>query len=83
MTKVFEGHESLTRGDLGVVMGLNKPVTTWKAEKVIAEVFGAEACILVRGAGSAAIRFGIHSMMRPGDRILVHRAPIPRRPLSK
>ena len=27
MTKVFEGHESLTRGDLGVVMGLNKPAT--------------------------------------------------------
>lgn len=76
MTKVFEGHESLTRGDLGVVMGLNKPVTTWKAEKVIADVFGAEACILVRGAGSAAIRFGLHSMMRSGDRILVHRAPI-------
>lgn len=76
MTKVFEGHESLTRGDLGVIMGLNKPVTTWKAEKVIAEVFGAEACILVRGAGSAAIRFGLHSMMRSGDRILVHRAPI-------
>lgn len=76
MTKVFEGHESLTRGDLGVVMGLNKPVTTWKAEKVIADVFGAEACILVRGAGSAAIRFGLHSMMRSGDRILVHRAPV-------
>lgn len=76
ITKVFEGHESLTRGDLGVVMGINMPVTTRKAEKVIAEVFGAEACILVRGAGSAAIRFGLHSMMGPGDRLLVHRAPI-------
>ena len=76
ITKVFEGHESLTRGDLGVVMGINMPVTTRKAEMVIAEVFGAEACILVRGAGSAAIRFGLHSMMRPGGRLLVHRAPI-------
>ena len=57
-------------------MGINMPVTTRKAEMVIAEVFGAEACILVRGAGSAAIRFGLHSMMRPGGRLLVHRAPI-------
>ena len=34
ITKEFEGHEILTRGDLGVVMGLNKPVTTAKAETV-------------------------------------------------
>lgn len=26
--RAFQGHESLTRGDLGVVPGLNKPVTT-------------------------------------------------------
>ena len=47
ITKEFEGHEILTRGDLGVVMGLNKPVTTAKAEKVIARIFDAEACVLV------------------------------------
>lgn len=76
ITKEFEGHEMLTRGDLGVVMGLNKPATTAKAERVIAAVFGAEACVLVRGAGSGAIRFGLHTMLRAGDQILVHQAPI-------
>ena len=64
MTKEFEGHESLSRGDLGVVRGLNKPITTAEAEKVIARIFDAEACVLVRGAGSAAIRFGLHTMLR-------------------
>ena len=49
MTKEFEGQESLSRGDLGVVRGLNKPLTTAKAERVIARIFGAEACVLVRG----------------------------------
>lgn len=69
MTKVFEGHESLTRGDLGVVMGLNKPVTTWKAEKVIADVFGAEACILVRGGGKCRNSFwtSFHAEVRRPD----------------
>ena len=43
MTKEFEGQESLSRGDLGVVRGLNKPLTTAKAERVIARIFGAEA----------------------------------------
>lgn len=76
ITKEFEGHEFLNRGDLGVVMGLNKPVTTDKVERVIANIFDAEACVLVRGAGSAAIRFGLHTMMKAGDKILVHKAPI-------
>ena len=76
MTKEFEGHEILTRGDLGVVRGLNKPVTTMKAEKVIARIFDAEACVLVRGAGSAAIRFGLHTMLKCGQKILVHKAPV-------
>ncbi len=76
ITKEFEGHEFLNRGDLGVVMGLNKPVTTWKAEKVIARIFHAEAAMLVRGAGSGAIRLGLHAMLKCGEKILVHKAPI-------
>ena len=55
ITREFPGHEILTRGDLGVVPGLNKPVTTMKAEKVIARIFDAEAAMLVRGAGTDAI----------------------------
>lgn len=76
ITKEFKGHEILTRGDLGVVPGLNKPLTTKKAERVIADIFDAEACILVRGAGSGAIRFGLHSMLKAGEKILVHKAPV-------
>ena len=72
----FEGHEILTRGDLGVVRGLNKPVTTKKAEAVIARIFAQEAAIMVRGAGSAAIRFALHSVFSPGDVVLIHKAPV-------
>ena len=43
ITREFEGQEILSRGDLGVVPGLNKPVTTRKAEKAVAAVFDAEA----------------------------------------
>ena len=76
ITREFEGHAFLNRGDLGVVMGLNKPVTTSKVEKVIARIFDTEACVLVRGAGSGAIRFGLHAMLACGDKILVHKAPV-------
>ncbi|MEL3900362.1 aminotransferase class V-fold PLP-dependent enzyme [Treponema phagedenis] len=76
ITREFEGHTFLNRGDLGVVEGFNKPVTTAKAEKVIASIFDAEACILLRGAGTGAIRFGLHSMFNCGDKVLVHAAPI-------
>lgn len=76
ITKRFQGHEMCTRGDIGVVMGLNKPMTTAKAEQVIADIFDSEACVLVRGAGSGAIRFGLHTMLRPADKVLVHKAPI-------
>ena len=76
IAKEFQGHEILTRGDLGVKLGLNQPLTTRKAEKVIANIFGAEDCMLVRGAGSGAIRLGLHGILQPGDTILVHRAPV-------
>lgn len=76
ITKYFKGSEALTLGDLGVIKGLNKPATTLKAEKVLADFFGQEAAVLVRGAGTAAIRWGLYSMVRPGDTLLVHDAPV-------
>lgn len=76
MTRGFEGHELLTRGDLGVVMGLNKPRTTKQVESVIADIFSQEAALLVRGAGSGAIRFALHAALKAGDVILVHKAPV-------
>lgn len=76
VTKHFDGREVLSLGDLGVVKGLNKPTYTKKVEQVFAEVFDAEAAILVRGAGTGAIRWGLISFMKPGETILVHDAPI-------
>lgn len=76
ITKHFDGREVLSLGDLGVVKGLNKPTYTKKVEEVFAEVFDAEAAILVRGAGTGAIRWGLISFMKSGDTILVHDAPI-------
>ncbi len=76
ITREFPGHQMLTRGDLGVVPGLNKPVTTMKAEKVIARIFDAEAAMLVRGAGTDAIADALYSVIKPGQTLLVHTSPI-------
>lgn len=76
ITKVFRGSEILTRGDLGVVPGLNQPKTTNKVEKVLENYFDAEAAMLVRGAGTMAIRMALHATMKIGDTLLVHDAPV-------
>lgn len=76
MTKVFNGKDMLTLGDLGVVAGLNKPVTTKQAEEVIQDVFSQEDAMLVRGAGTNAIRLALHSILKPSQSLLVHDAPI-------
>lgn len=72
----FEGHETLQAGDRGVVPGLGRPKTTAAVERVLADLFGAEDAALVRGAGTGAIRSALAAMVRPGGRVLVHRAPI-------
>lgn len=74
--KEFRGSEILTRGDLGVIPGINKPNTTLKAEKAIARFFDAEAAILVRGSGTGAIRYALFSALHANDTLLVHTAPI-------
>lgn len=78
ITRHFQGHEILTRGDLGVVKKLNKPLTTEKAEKVIAEFFNSEAAVLVRGSGTAAIKWGLYSILdeKKVRKVLVHKAPV-------
>ena len=76
ITDIFKGSEVLALGDLGVVRGLNKPTYTLKVEKVIAKLFNAEAAVLLRGAGTGAIRWGLMSFLKPGDRVLLHDAPI-------
>ncbi|MFV0254630.1 MAG: aminotransferase class V-fold PLP-dependent enzyme [Erysipelotrichaceae bacterium] len=76
ITKEFKGGEFLNLGDLGVVQPNNQPTTTLKTEKVIANFFDSEACKLIRGSGTAAIRFAFQSCLNTGDKILVHNAPI-------
>jgi len=76
VTRNFDGLEVLNLGDLGVRAGGNKPLYTEKAERVFADVFDAEAALLVRGAGTGAIRWALSAAARPGDTILIHSAPI-------
>ncbi|MBL1226547.1 aminotransferase [Enterococcus sp. BWR-S5] len=76
VTKVFTGTEILTRGDLGVIQGLNQPITTKKVEQVLAHFFDCEAAMLVRGAGTSAIRQALHATIGTGGTVLVHEAPI-------
>lgn len=76
ITNVFAGNEIITRGDLGVIPGLNEPKFTKKAEEVIAKFFNTEAAMLVRGSGTGAIRNALHSALNAGQTLLVHEAPI-------
>ena len=72
----FEGYEQLSRGDLGIHQPENEPLTTMKAEKALAEFFNCEMAMLVRGSGTGAIRYGLSSMLKANDKILIHDAPI-------
>jgi hypothetical protein len=77
VTKHFTGTEILTRGDLGVVPDYNQPITTNKVEHVLKDFFHAEAAMLVRGAGTMAIRLSLHAASKKyGKNILVHDAPV-------
>ena len=76
VTRHFDGYEVLNLGDLGVCHEYNKPRTTRQVEKVFADVFDAQDALLVRGAGTGAIRWALIATLRPGDGLLVHMAPI-------
>ncbi|MGL9970405.1 aminotransferase class V-fold PLP-dependent enzyme [Enterococcus sp. DIV1420a] len=77
VTQNFKGSEILTRGDLGVVQGLNQPITTHKVEKVLKDFFSAQATMLVRGSGTMAIRLSLHAASKKyGKTVLLHDAPV-------
>ena len=76
ITRRFSGLAFLTLGDLGLSAGLNQPHTTHKVEQVIADFFHAESAILLQGAGTGALRVGLAALLKPGQRLLVHAAPI-------
>ncbi|MDU7127549.1 MAG: hypothetical protein E6308_12175 [Escherichia coli] len=72
----FPGSEFLTGGDLGLTPGLNQPRVTQRVEQVLADAFHAQAAALVQGAGTGAIRAGLAALLKPGQRLLVHDAPV-------
>ncbi|MBF4808003.1 MAG: aminotransferase, partial [Lancefieldella rimae] len=71
-TKVFNGNDALSIGDLGVHKGTNEPLQTIRVEKVLARAFDAEDAVLVRGAGTGALRWALAATIKPGSTILVH-----------
>ena len=76
ITRHFNGSDILSRGDLGVRQPDNQPLTTKKAEEAVAYFFGCEASIMVRGAGTGAIRYALASVLKANEKILIHKAPI-------
>ncbi|EFZ2321745.1 aminotransferase class I/II-fold pyridoxal phosphate-dependent enzyme [Shigella dysenteriae] len=66
----FPGSEFLAGGDLGLTPGLNQPRITQRVEQVLADAFHAQA------AGTGAIRAGLAALLKPGQRLLVHDAPV-------
>lgn len=72
----FRGEEFLHAGDYGVVPGVGKPRQTEKVERVLAQFFDSEAALLVRGAGTGAIRNVFNAVVNANDKILVHAAPV-------
>lgn len=76
IAKNFSGQESLNLGDLGVSKPDNKPNTTCQVEKIIAQIFKTEAALLVTGAGTGALRWGIYGCTSVNKKVLVHDAPI-------
>uniref|UniRef100_UPI0036D8AB0D aminotransferase class V-fold PLP-dependent enzyme n=1 Tax=Photorhabdus sp. RM322S TaxID=3342825 RepID=UPI0036D8AB0D len=72
----FPGADFLTTGDLGLVPGLNQPQMTQRVERIIADFFSAEAAVLVQGAGTGAIRCGLAALLKAGDTLLIHDAPL-------
>jgi hypothetical protein len=73
----WTGSEFMNAGDLGYGLAADsdRPLMTAKAERCIAEVFGADDAALVWGAGTGANQALLHAVHKPGVRLLLHDAP--------
>ena len=76
ITKEFKDNEMFHDGDRGVHPIYKRPKTTAKVENVIANVFGANQAVLVRGSGTGAIRSLLSALLEPGESMIIHSAPI-------
>ncbi|MBQ2658930.1 MAG: aminotransferase class V-fold PLP-dependent enzyme [Erysipelotrichaceae bacterium] len=76
MHRHFDGFEALEAGDYGCHIRYGRPERTVKVEEILAEYFHVEAAALVRGGGTGAIRAMCYASLKPGDRVLIHDAPL-------
>lgn len=76
VTHHFDGHSILQAGDYGLWPGLGRPHFTARVEAVLAEFFDAEAACLVGGAGTGALRSTLMAALKPGQKLVVHQAPL-------
>ncbi|PLT29864.1 aminotransferase class V-fold PLP-dependent enzyme [Peribacillus deserti] len=76
VTKEFQNNEFFQIGDVGLHPEHQRPLMTARIERVLAGTFGAEACALVRGSGTGAIRIILSTLLEPGDQCIVHSAPM-------
>jgi hypothetical protein len=60
----------------GMKLGGSRPITTKAVEKVIADIFGADDCALVWGAGTGSIQLALMSAVKRYKKWLIHDAPI-------
>ncbi len=76
ITKEFSGIDFLNLGDLGVVQPMNHPLKTNRVEKVLADFFETESALLIRGAGTGALRYSLYSCLKENKKIIVHKADV-------
>jgi hypothetical protein len=76
--RVFDGREIVQDGDYGYSLrpDLGRPLFTAKVEEVLERFFGSPSVGLVRGGGTSALRAIVMAAIKPGDRVLVHAAPL-------
>ncbi len=76
VTRHFRGDPGLLGGgDVGMDPALGRPAATAATERILAEVFEAEDCALVRGAGTGAVRLALFAALAPNAAVLTHLAP--------
>ncbi|MCD7034571.1 aminotransferase class V-fold PLP-dependent enzyme [Metabacillus sp. GX 13764] len=76
ITKEFQENEFFHTGDVGLHPANKRPLMTARVENVLAAAFHGEACALVRGSGTGAIRLILSILAEPGDYCIVHTAPM-------
>jgi len=76
ISRHFDGLSILQAGDYGLRPDTGRPQNTARVEAVLAEFFGSEDACLVRGAGTGAIRSIMMAALKPGQKLLLHQAPV-------